>query len=102
MADGRVVDVQFVRGSSELDGRIMSLLREQQLNWSAELQSDARLQLEVIGNQEDPVALASLRSQILRAYLMAMGLPPRRIVVQTGVTGGASTRVRIGASLEAR
>ena len=101
-SDSFAADLQFVRGSSELDGRIMSLLRERKLNWLAELQADARRRLEVVGNQEDPPALAELRAQIVRAYLMAMGLPPRRIVVKSGATGGASTRVRLGDTLEQR
>lgn len=100
--DSLAADIEFVRGSSELDGRIMSRLRERKTDWLAELQADARMRLEVVGNQEDPAELAELRAQIVRAFLMAMGLPPRRIVVQRGTTGSASIRVRLGAGLEAR
>lgn len=102
LGEGFAADVQFVRGSSELDGRIMSHLRDRKASWLAELQADSRTRLEVIGNQEGPPALAGLRAQIVRAYLMALGLPSWRIVVQSGATGGASVRIRLGATLEAR
>lgn len=94
------VALRFVRGSSELDGQIISRLRGGRTEWQAELQAEPRQVLEVLGNREDPEQLAQIRAEIVRAYLMAQGLPARRIVARRGLTEGASVLVRLQPTLE--
>lgn len=94
------VSLRFVRGSSELDGQIISRLRGGRTEWQAELLAEPRQVLDVIGNREDPQQLAQIRAEIVRAFLMAQGLPARRIVVRRGLTEGASVLVRLQPILE--
>lgn len=93
-------DVRFVRGSVELDGAIMAKLRERLPDWERALEQHASNQLKLIGSQRDDQELTSTRSQVVRAFLMAMGIAPRRISIERGVVNDANLRIEVGGLLE--
>lgn len=80
--------IAFVRGSSELDGRIMASLRDALPGWRRNLLAEPAAQLQIRADAGGNAALADTRARIVRAFLMAMGLPGAQVVVDTGAYGG--------------
>lgn len=93
-------DLRFVRGSVELDGAIMAKLRERLPDWERALAQHRSNQLMLIGSQRDDREITSTRSQVVRAFLMAMGIAPQRISMERGVVNDANLRIEVGGSLE--
>ena len=80
--------ISFVRGSAELDGRIMASLREAMPAWRRTLLSEPAAQLQVRADTGGNAALAETRARIVRAFLMALGLPGSQLLIETGRHGG--------------
>ncbi len=95
-AESRGVQIDFVGGSAELDGRIMATLRAHAPAWREALRADSRRTLWIRTDRSGDAALSSLRGRIVRAFLMAQGLPAPQLVVSVGAPAGVDVELSLG------